>query len=168
MTSAPSLRRTPVHRLTVLYDEACGLCAHLRDWLVRQRQLVPLELVPAGSGRARGLFPGLDHTTTLRRITVIGNRGQVYTDDAAFLVCLWALAEHRATAHRLATPAGKPFVRAAVLAASAYRSATGAADREIPATRDRDEDDHDYGHDGVHQGVPSAGPPCDDRCAPPG
>ena len=53
-----------VRGLTVLYDAECGLCAFLRDWLVRQPQLVPLELVPAGSVEARRRFPGRDHRAT--------------------------------------------------------------------------------------------------------
>ncbi|MFI8322434.1 thiol-disulfide oxidoreductase DCC family protein [Streptomyces sp. NPDC085529] len=114
---------TPVGRLTVLYDADCPLCVHLRHWLMRRRQLVPLDLVPAGSQRARQLFPDLDHAATLREITVVGDRGQVYRASAAWIVCLWALAGHRATAHRLATPAGQPFARAAVLAAAKWREA---------------------------------------------
>ncbi|MFJ8231601.1 thiol-disulfide oxidoreductase DCC family protein [Streptomyces sp. NPDC094448] len=150
------VHRLPVHRLTVLFDAECGLCAHVRDWLARQRQLVPLDLVPAGSALARELFPGLDHQATLRRITVVGDRGQVYTDDAAFLVCLWALADHRDKAAWLVSPAGKPFIRAAVLAASAYRESTGAAGRGLGGTS------------GEPAGSPDEGSPCDDRCPPPG
>ncbi|MGW1276452.1 thiol-disulfide oxidoreductase DCC family protein [Streptomyces tsukubensis] len=156
-------RGVPVHRLTVLFDAECGLCAHVRDWLVRQRQLVPLDLVPAGSALARELFPSLDHQATLRRITVVGDGGQVYTDDAAFLVCLWALADHRDKAAWLASPAGKPFIRAAVLAASAYRESTGAAGRRL--------DGPGGGPDGRGAGGPGErsgeGSPCDDRCLPP-
>ncbi|MBW8818317.1 MAG: DUF393 domain-containing protein, partial [Streptomyces sp.] len=98
--------RTPVRRLTVLYDADCSLCAFLRDWLVRQPQLVPLELVPAGSQEARLRFPGLDHRATLEEITVVGDAGQVYRDTAAWIVTLWALREHRPLAHRLSTPSG--------------------------------------------------------------
>ncbi|MFJ2179520.1 hypothetical protein ACIOJG_02750 [Streptomyces anulatus] len=54
----------PVRRLTVLYDAQCPLCVHLRHWLQRQRQLVPLDLVPAGSAEARRRFPELDHAAT--------------------------------------------------------------------------------------------------------
>ncbi|MFD8011876.1 thiol-disulfide oxidoreductase DCC family protein [Streptomyces sp. NPDC058955] len=115
-------------RLTVLYDADCPLCVHLRHWLLRQRQLVPLDLVPAGSQRARQLFPDLDHTATLREITVVGDRGQVYRASAAWIVCLWALAEHRPRAHWLATPAGQPFARAAVLAAAKWREALKGAE----------------------------------------
>lgn len=43
--------RVPVRRLTVLYDADCRLCTFVRGWLVRQRQLVPLDLVPACSPR---------------------------------------------------------------------------------------------------------------------
>ncbi|MEU2431096.1 MULTISPECIES: thiol-disulfide oxidoreductase DCC family protein [unclassified Streptomyces] len=114
----------PVKRLTVLYDAHCSLCVHLRDWLLRQRRLVPLDLVPAASAEARRRFPELDHESTLREITVIGDRGQVYRSTAAWIVCLWALAEHRPKAHWLATPAGAPFARVTVLAAAKYREAT--------------------------------------------
>ncbi|WP_205018749.1 thiol-disulfide oxidoreductase DCC family protein [Streptomyces sp. HB132] len=114
----------PVTRLTVLYDDGCPLCLHLRHWLRKQRQLVPLDLVPAGGREARDRFPGLDHAGTLEEITVVGDRGQVYRGTAAWIVCLWALAEHRPRAHWLTTPLGRPFARATVLAAAKYRSVT--------------------------------------------
>ncbi|WP_455352547.1 thiol-disulfide oxidoreductase DCC family protein [Streptomyces sp. SYSU K217416] len=132
---------TPVRALTVLYDSQCSLCVHLRNWLLRQRQLVPLDMVPAGSAEARRRYPGLDHARTLREITVIGDRGQIYAGPAAWIVCLWALAEHRPKAHWLATPAGLPFVRGTMLAAAKYRAATASG--------------------------AAAGTPCDDRCAVP-
>lgn len=118
--------RLSVERLTVLYDAQCSLCVHLRQWLMRQRQLVPLDLVPANSQEAHRRFPGLDHAGTLEEITVIGDRGQVYRGTSAWIVCLWALAEHRPRAHWLATPTGRPFARATVLAAAKYRSLTAA------------------------------------------
>ncbi|MEV7612328.1 DCC1-like thiol-disulfide oxidoreductase family protein [Streptomyces sp. NPDC089799] len=115
---------TPVRRLTVLYDAHCPLCVHVRHWLLGQRWLVPLRLVPAASDEARRLHPGLDHAATLREITVIGDGGQIWTGTDAFIVCLWALAEHRPKAEWLATPAGRPFARAAMTAAAAWRGAT--------------------------------------------
>ncbi|MFE6663188.1 thiol-disulfide oxidoreductase DCC family protein [Streptomyces sp. NPDC057697] len=122
----PGGPKLPVERLTVLYDAGCALCLHLRQWLMNQRQLVPLDLVPAASEEARRRFPGLDHAGTLDEITVVGDRGQVYRSTAAWIVCLWALAEHRPRAHWLTTPAGRPFARATVLAAAKYRSLTAA------------------------------------------
>ncbi|MFE9696925.1 thiol-disulfide oxidoreductase DCC family protein [Streptomyces sp. NPDC006270] len=119
----PAPYAAPVHRLTVLHDAHCPLCVHLRHWLQRQRQLVPLDLVPAGSAEAWRRFPELDHAATLREITVIGDLGQVYRETSAWIVCLWALASYRARAHWLTTPAGRPFARGAVLAAARYRSA---------------------------------------------
>ncbi|MCM2426617.1 thiol-disulfide oxidoreductase DCC family protein [Streptomyces sp. RKAG337] len=123
---APAHRdpRVPVRRLTVLYDADCRLCTFVRGWLARQRQLVPLDLVPACSPEARGRYPDLDHASTLSRITVIGDQGQLYTGDAAWIVILWALAEYRPMAHRFSTPVGAPLARAAVLAAAKYRAAT--------------------------------------------
>ncbi|MGN5637567.1 thiol-disulfide oxidoreductase DCC family protein, partial [Streptomyces sp. AC154] len=126
MTARTAGRRPSVSRLTVLYDAQCSLCVHLRQWLMRQRQLVPLDLVPAGSAEAHRRFPVLDHSGTLEEITVIGDGGQVYRSTSAWIVCLWALAEHRPKAHWLTTPAGRPFARATVLAAAKYRSLTAA------------------------------------------
>ncbi|MFI9390974.1 thiol-disulfide oxidoreductase DCC family protein [Streptomyces bauhiniae] len=113
----------PVRGLTVLYDAECALCTHLRDWLLRQPQLVPLELVPAGSAEARTRFPGVDPAATLEEVTVIGDSGQVYRGAAAWVVVLWALREHRPLAHRLSSPAGAMLARGAVLAAAKYRGA---------------------------------------------
>ncbi|MGI5133370.1 MULTISPECIES: thiol-disulfide oxidoreductase DCC family protein [unclassified Streptomyces] len=115
--------RVPVHGLTVLYDAECSLCTFLRDWLVRQPQLVPLELLPAGSQQAHRRFPGLDHRATLEEITVVGDAGQVYRGASAWVVTLWALRGHRALAHRLATPAGARLAKGAVLAAAKWRGA---------------------------------------------
>ncbi|MFE4795775.1 thiol-disulfide oxidoreductase DCC family protein [Streptomyces sp. NPDC057908] len=124
MTAGTGGQRLSVERLTVLYDAQCSLCVHLRQWLMKQRQLVPLDLVPAASDEARRRFPGLDHAGTLDEITVIGDRGQIYRGTDAWIVCLWALAEHRPRSHWLTTPAGRPFARATVLAAAKYRSLT--------------------------------------------
>ncbi|MET9695792.1 DCC1-like thiol-disulfide oxidoreductase family protein [Streptomyces sp. NPDC006529] len=113
----------PVRKLVVLYDARCALCVHIRNWLTTQRCLVPVALVPAGSLEARHRFPRLDHAATLREITVVGDRGQVWTGADAFIVALWALADHRPKANWLATAAGRPFARGTVLAAAAWRGA---------------------------------------------
>lgn len=120
----------PVRGLTVLYDAQCSLCAFLRDWLVRQPQLVPLELVPAGSDEARRRHLGLDHPATLDEITVVGDAGQVYRGGAAWVVTLWALREHRGLAHRLSTPAGARLAKGAVLAAAKWRGAQWSGARQ--------------------------------------
>ncbi|MFD6415099.1 thiol-disulfide oxidoreductase DCC family protein [Streptomyces sp. NPDC060194] len=113
--------RTPVRGLTVLYDANCPLCAFVRAWMGRQRALVPLTFVPAGSPAAVERFPTLDPAATLSEVTVVGDAGQVYTGQAAWEVCLWALAEHRPMAHRLTTSGGAAFAKGAVLAAAKYR-----------------------------------------------
>ena len=33
-------------RLTLLYDARCGLCCAMRDWIGRQRQLIPVDCQP--------------------------------------------------------------------------------------------------------------------------
>ncbi|PSJ30013.1 DUF393 domain-containing protein [Streptosporangium nondiastaticum] len=119
--AATDLRSVPVRRLTVLYDAHCSLCTFVRNWLVRQQQLVPLDLVPAGSDEAGRRFPGLDHAAAYEEITVVGDGGQVYRGASAWIVCLWALSAYRPLAHRISTPSGMVFARGAVLAAARYR-----------------------------------------------
>ncbi|MEU6103212.1 thiol-disulfide oxidoreductase DCC family protein [Streptomyces flaveolus] len=121
MAPAPGTAGAPVRRLTVLYDAECSLCAHVRDWLLRQPRLVPLDLVPAGSDEARRRFPGLDHGASLDEVTAVGDAGQVYRGAAAWIVVLWALRKYRRLAHRLSTPAGARLARGAVLAAAQWR-----------------------------------------------
>ncbi|MEU3723139.1 DCC1-like thiol-disulfide oxidoreductase family protein [Streptomyces sp. NPDC031705] len=145
MARSARAARSAVRHLTVLYDADCPVCVHIRNWLLGQRQLVPLRLVPAASAEAWRRFPRLAHADTLREITVVGDGGQVWRGTDAFIVCLWALAEHRAKADWLATAAGRPFAKAAMYTAAAVRHAVRtnsqaepgepACDEQCPAPR---------------------------------
>ncbi|MFE2541323.1 thiol-disulfide oxidoreductase DCC family protein [Actinacidiphila glaucinigra] len=176
-TGAAPAAPVPVRLLTVLYDPDCSLCSFVRRWLERQRQIVPLDLVPVGSEEALRRFPELDHTATLREITVVGDSGQVYRDDAAWLVCLWALAEYRPMAHRLGTRAGAPVARAAVLAAARYReaqwgrgaAATGWGGRMYTSGEGWSYDPKEgWTHTAPHTAPDATPDACADGCAPPG
>lgn len=112
-------------RLTVLHDPGCPLCARFAAWLGRQRLLVPLDLVAAGSPEAARRFPTLDHARTLREITVVGSDGSVWTNEHAWVMCLWATRRHRALAERLARPAWLPFARGAAYSAAGLRHLLG-------------------------------------------
>jgi len=60
-----------------------------------------IDFLPAGSERARRLFPQLRSEEVPSELVVITDGGEVYTDDGAWIVCLWALAGYRPWAHRL-------------------------------------------------------------------
>jgi predicted DCC family thiol-disulfide oxidoreductase YuxK len=90
--------------MLVLYDPTCGLCCRVKDWLLGQRKYVDLIFVPANSEEAWYRFPKLNHPRTLSELTVITERGAVYRDAKAWLMCLWALGDYRAWALRLASP----------------------------------------------------------------
>lgn len=114
-----------MQELVVLYDAQCGLCRRFKEWLAGQRlapNMVGLGFVAAGSTEARQRYPELDHAATLREVTVVADDGAVYVGDRAWIVCLWATAEHRAAAVRLASPAMRPVARAMVQAAAGLRS----------------------------------------------
>jgi predicted DCC family thiol-disulfide oxidoreductase YuxK len=143
-----------MRELTVLYDAQCGLCRRFKEWLAAQHPgsngeggVMRLRFVAAGSTNARTLYPGLDHEATLREVTVVADDGSVYVGDRAWIVCLWATAEHRHTAVRLARPAMRPVAKAMVQAAAGLRSWTS-------VRRGGQEGDYADGCDGQcdHQG----------------
>jgi predicted DCC family thiol-disulfide oxidoreductase YuxK len=89
-------------KLTVLYDETCGVCRRARDWLLTQPCLVPVELLPAGSPVVReryGAVPWIGE-----ELVVADDRGRVWIGPSAFITCLWATVRYRPWAFRLAGP----------------------------------------------------------------
>lgn len=102
-----------IRRLYVLYDSRCGICSRVRSWTSHQRQLVPLIFVAAGSEYARRFFPELEHETEPRELVVVTDEGDVYVDDTAWIMCLWALGEYRVWSYRFARGPLRPLARAA-------------------------------------------------------
>ena len=115
----------------MLHDPGCPLCARFAAWLGGQATLVPLTLVPAGSAEARRLFPDLDHARTLREITVVGADGAVWTNEHAWVMCLWATRAHRGLAERLARPQWLPLARGAAYSAAGLRHLLGSGPASV-------------------------------------
>jgi predicted DCC family thiol-disulfide oxidoreductase YuxK len=121
-----------MQRLTVLYDADCAPCRGAAAWLHAQRQLVPLELVPASSPLASRRFPTLDPRDTLAELTVVSDAGEVWRGPKAWVVCLWALEDHRDRAYDLAAPVMWPLARRFIDWISQHRSALG---RVLPSAQ---------------------------------
>lgn len=90
--------------LTVLYDARCEFCCAARDWVESQETHVPITLVPAGSAEARERFPELDHDAISGQLVAVGDDGEVFRDDKAWLVTLWATRRYRHWSSRLSAP----------------------------------------------------------------
>lgn len=110
-----------MEKLYVLYDPRCELCCRLKDWLLAQRSWLGLCLLPAGSAKTEKLFPGLKQLATAADLVVIGDEGQVYKNDRAWIMVLYALEEYRDWACRLAHPLLLPLARQAFTAISRNR-----------------------------------------------
>lgn len=102
-----------MEKLYVLYDPKCDLCERLKDWLLIQRSWLGLCMVPAGSDKARTMFPDLEQVATCNDLVVISDEGEVYLNNSAWIMALYALEEYRDWACRLAHPLLKPLVRQA-------------------------------------------------------
>ena len=96
----------PATKLTVLYDERCAFCRRCRDWLLGQRCLIQVEILPAGSRYAverYGQIPGFGSD-----LVAIDDQGRAWVGPAAFVACLWATVRYRPWAYQLAKPAFAP------------------------------------------------------------
>jgi predicted DCC family thiol-disulfide oxidoreductase YuxK len=102
-------------RLVVIYDDSCGFCVRCRWWLARQPAFVEYVFVPRSTPSLERLFPGL-LVGEKAELILIGEQGEVYRDDAAFIMCLYGLQAYREWSLRLASPALMP------LAAQFFRS----------------------------------------------
>ena len=107
--------------LTVLYDPKCNLCCRLKDWLLAQPCWIRLDMIPAGSEQARRAFPALDQIATPSDLAVISDTGEVYLNDRAWIMTMYATVEYRDWAARLTHPLLLPLARQAFAAISANR-----------------------------------------------
>ena len=104
--------------LYVVYDDRCGLCTQLKEWLGRQPAYVRLQLV-ASSEAARDRFPSLPPG----ELAVVSDSGETWLGDRAWIMVLWALRDYRSWAAKLASPLLLPMARQAFAAISRNRSA---------------------------------------------
>jgi predicted DCC family thiol-disulfide oxidoreductase YuxK len=124
--AVPPLTATPAPAaLTVLYDGDCAVCRRATEWLKHQPAYVRLDFVQAGGDEARRRYPELDPADTLKEVTVVAAGGAVYRGSNAWVMCLWALRQHRPLAYRLSTPAMAPRARQFVAWFSEHRGWLG-------------------------------------------
>jgi predicted DCC family thiol-disulfide oxidoreductase YuxK len=100
-------------RLFVIYDGECAMCCRCRNWLGRQPAFVQMEFIPLQAADLKERFPGIERFNPGERMLVIGDDGDVYRGASAWVMCLWALQEHRSLALRMAKPILLPFARVA-------------------------------------------------------
>jgi predicted DCC family thiol-disulfide oxidoreductase YuxK len=110
-----------VKALYVLYDGECGLCQRCRDWLRQQPAFVELRFMALQSPEVIRRFPGVEKLGLGEELIVVSDEGAVYRGASAWIMCLYALAEYREWAERLAHPVLLPLARQACLLVSKNR-----------------------------------------------
>lgn len=118
-----------LHRLTVFTGPA-GSESVFRDWLERQEGLIDLEVVAAAMPGAGG------------ELAARAGDGTIYRGPEAWVACLYALAEYRGWAYRLAVPVLLPFARKVSLHLAGCRDRMaglffGRGDGEVAALLER-------------------------------
>ena len=108
-------------KLYVLYDPKCALCQRLKEWLQVQRSYIELCLIPAGSDEAQRMFPTLKQIASANDLVVVSDEGQIYLNNNAWIMTLYALTEYREWACRLSHPMLLPLVRQAFATISRNR-----------------------------------------------
>ncbi|MGE5322722.1 MAG: DCC1-like thiol-disulfide oxidoreductase family protein [Actinomycetota bacterium] len=112
-----------MEKLYLLYDPKCELCERLKDWLLLQESWLDLCLVPADSEKVKNMFPQLEQIATCNDLVAISDNGDVYLNNSAWIMALYALEQYRDWSRRLAHPLLMPLVRQAFEAVSRNRHA---------------------------------------------
>jgi predicted DCC family thiol-disulfide oxidoreductase YuxK len=110
-----------MEKLYVLYDPRCELCRRLKDWLLVQRSWLGLCLIPACAEKAKEMFPELRQFAAASDLAVISDEGQIYLNNNAWIMALYALEEYRGCAYQLAHPLLLPLARQAFATISRNR-----------------------------------------------
>jgi predicted DCC family thiol-disulfide oxidoreductase YuxK len=110
-----------MEKLYVLYDPTCELCCRLKNWIIIQRSWLGIAVIEQGSEKAKHFFPELEHIAGKEDLAVISDEGDVYLNDSAWIMVLYALVEYREWASRLTSPLLMPLARQAFAALSKNR-----------------------------------------------
>lgn len=110
-----------MEKLYVLYDPKCELCCRLKNWILVQGSWIGIAVIEQGSEKARRLFPELDQIADREDLAVISDEGDVYLNNSAWIMVLYALVEYREWASRLTSPLLMPLARQAFAALSKNR-----------------------------------------------
>jgi predicted DCC family thiol-disulfide oxidoreductase YuxK len=130
-----------VAKLTVLFDNRCGVCRFCKGWLETQNKYVPLETVALYSEEAWKRYPGLRNEAGVpvfletasgweinpnakEDLTVVDDEGGVYYNTDAWIMCLYALKDYRIWSGRLNRPALRPLAKNIFCTLSKYRKST--------------------------------------------
>jgi predicted DCC family thiol-disulfide oxidoreductase YuxK len=110
-----------MEKLYVLYDPKCELCCRLKNWILVQRSWIGIAVVEQGSEKAKRLFPELEQVAGKEDLAVISDEGEVYLNNHAWIMVLYAMVEYRDWAARLTHPLLMPLARQAFAALSKNR-----------------------------------------------
>jgi predicted DCC family thiol-disulfide oxidoreductase YuxK len=97
--------------LYVLFDQDCGLCCRLSEWLGRQPAHVAIQAYPLQAPDLGMRFPGIERLRPEEDLVAVSDEGDVWRGSRAWIVCLWALKEFRPWAKRFESPAWAPLAK---------------------------------------------------------
>ncbi|MEM1295599.1 MAG: DCC1-like thiol-disulfide oxidoreductase family protein [Verrucomicrobiota bacterium] len=93
-----------MNTLHVFYDSHCGMCRRFRAWLTAEPQIVRLSFHSYRLPGAKAICPNLDEYRPGSELVVMADSGEIYQGPRAWIMCLWALENHRELAMKLSQP----------------------------------------------------------------
>lgn len=99
-------------RLSVLYDDRCGMCSGFRKFFAGEPTYVALEFLGLNDPTTRSRFPGIERLEPEKQLVVIADTGEVYQGADAWIMVLYATCRYREVSARLSAPGMKEKAQA--------------------------------------------------------
>ena len=99
--------------IEVYYDERCGMCCILHEWLSRQKRAFSVRFIPYQVEEAADRFPEINDRSPAWEVVARTSEGQIIRGAEAWVWCLYSCANYRKLARRLASPALLPMAKRA-------------------------------------------------------
>ena len=81
----------PMTKLTIFYDQKCGVCCQVKAWMLEQPVYFPVLFIPFDDPTALEILPELPSLDPAGQIVVAADTGEVYRGADAWITCLWTL-----------------------------------------------------------------------------
>lgn len=99
-------------KLTVLYDDNCGMCSGFRKFFSAEPVYLELEFVGLNHPTVTSRFPWIGHFQPEKELVVVADTGEIYQGADAWIMVLYASRRFREVSANLSAPGMKGKAKA--------------------------------------------------------